>query len=53
MVEDMAESGMDDGIETGANCVKRQETEPAGAGYRGKRRRYRDSAPRVEVICRS
>jgi len=41
MAEDIAESGVDARIETAANCIKRQETEAAGARCPGQGRRYR------------
>jgi len=41
MAEGIAESGVGAGIETGAYCIRGQETEPAGAGCTGKGRHYR------------
>src|SRR5271157_1098677 len=41
MAEDIAESGVDARIETAANCIKRQETEAAGAGGPSQGRRHR------------
>ena len=48
MAEGIAEPDIGTGIETGANCIKGQETESAGPGGPGQRRRYRVQ-PRDEL----
>jgi hypothetical protein len=41
MAEEVAKSGIGARIEAGANCIRGQKTEPAGAGCPGKGRHYR------------